>query len=279
MAFTDDSDIFGGLHEDGINLLIRHVMRQRPSLFNYGTRYILDNFEEKPDLLCEQIEASEMVSKYDNPLLGVIDPLGVAPVGDHLALNLLLQITDLQVDFHPGGVFSLPSEIDSLPAQRFAFRARVCGGLGCPPDEFVDEFELPEETDDEEETEPVVPDVDRLLCFCLQAFATGHFEPVEEEDTVQTMLKPVIDEVEIDDLEPVGLENTIECYLRLASQFGLARELGDALAGVIPGILEELDEELGLTLVPATVGGGPSDNPAIEDDELEVFIDLEEVSP
>jgi len=277
LAFTDHSDIFGGLHEDGINLLIRHAMRQRPSMFHHGTRYILDNFEEKPGLLCEEIEASEMVSKYGNPLLSVIEPLGVAPIEDHLALNLLLQITELEIDFHPGSVISLPAELAPLPAQGFAFRARACGGLGCPPDEFIDAFEVPEEPD--EDAEPVVPDVDRLVCFCLQAFATGHFEPVAEDDTVQTMLRPVIDSVEIDDLEPVGLENAIECYLRLAARFGVAKELGDALADVIPGILEDLDEELGLTLAPAPIGGGLAHNPAIEEDQLKVFIDLEEVSP
>ena len=38
MAFTDESDVFGSVHEDGINLVVRHLMRQRPSLFNYATK-------------------------------------------------------------------------------------------------------------------------------------------------------------------------------------------------------------------------------------------------
>ena len=37
MAFTDNCDLFGAVHEDGVNRVIRHIMRQRPSLFNYAT--------------------------------------------------------------------------------------------------------------------------------------------------------------------------------------------------------------------------------------------------
>jgi hypothetical protein len=37
MAFTDNADLFASVGEDGINLVVRHIMRQRPSLVNYGT--------------------------------------------------------------------------------------------------------------------------------------------------------------------------------------------------------------------------------------------------
>jgi hypothetical protein len=37
MAFTDNSDLYGAINEEGINLIAQHIMRQRPSLFNYGT--------------------------------------------------------------------------------------------------------------------------------------------------------------------------------------------------------------------------------------------------
>ena len=130
-----------------------------------------------------------------------------------------------------------------------------------------------------EDAEPVVPEVDALICFCLEVVAIGRFEPVEDEDTLETMLKPSIDQVEVDDLQPVGLESAIECYVRLAAQFGLAQALSDALADVIPGLLEDLDEELGLTVVPAPVAGGLSNNPAIAGNELKIFLNLEEVSP
>ena len=37
MALTDKCDLFGAVHEKGVNRVTRHMMRQRPSLFNYGT--------------------------------------------------------------------------------------------------------------------------------------------------------------------------------------------------------------------------------------------------
>ena len=45
MALTDDCDLFASLHEDGLNKVVRHVMRQRPSLFNYATPDIIANRE------------------------------------------------------------------------------------------------------------------------------------------------------------------------------------------------------------------------------------------
>ena len=36
MAFTDNRELSCAVHEDGVNRVIRHIMRQRPSLFNYA---------------------------------------------------------------------------------------------------------------------------------------------------------------------------------------------------------------------------------------------------
>jgi len=37
MAFTNHSGLFAAVHENAINTTIGHLMRQRPSLFNYAT--------------------------------------------------------------------------------------------------------------------------------------------------------------------------------------------------------------------------------------------------
>ena len=37
MAFTDHSDLFAAVHENGINATIGQLMLQRPSMFNYAT--------------------------------------------------------------------------------------------------------------------------------------------------------------------------------------------------------------------------------------------------
>lgn len=43
MAFTDSCDLYGALHEDGVNRMIRHITRQRPSPFNFATADIAAN--------------------------------------------------------------------------------------------------------------------------------------------------------------------------------------------------------------------------------------------
>jgi hypothetical protein len=42
MAFTDHCDIFIAVLEAGINRVLTHVRRQRPSMFNYGSQAVKD---------------------------------------------------------------------------------------------------------------------------------------------------------------------------------------------------------------------------------------------
>ena len=84
MAFTDRSDIFVAVHENGINQVVRHVMRQRPSLFNYGTELV----ERNRRLLCSPIDAAPAVLAKGNPLISVQNALPIfgtrSPLGDEL---------------------------------------------------------------------------------------------------------------------------------------------------------------------------------------------------
>src|SRR5215208_2054087 len=129
MAFTDNSDLFGAVDEEGINLVVRHLMRQRPSLFNYGTALI----ERNPALLCEPIDPAPAVAQRNNPIVTVVDPLPVLGTSPEVTLNFCFQLTAAEVDFHPGVVIVLPPELaPPLGAQRLAMRLRVRGGLGCP---------------------------------------------------------------------------------------------------------------------------------------------------
>ena len=64
MAFTNHSDLFGSAHEDGIGRVVRHVMRQRPSLLSYGTA----QFEDHPEHLCVKIGSAPEVRRAGNPI-------------------------------------------------------------------------------------------------------------------------------------------------------------------------------------------------------------------
>lgn len=136
MPFTDRSDIFGAVHEEGINRVVEHIMRQRPSLFNYATRF----FRHRPDLLCTPIKAAQKVLDAGNPLFTEQDPLPILGAPIPIGLNYCIQLTDFQIDFHPANTITLPPELAPLPAQRLALRFRACAGIDCPSDEVIADF-------------------------------------------------------------------------------------------------------------------------------------------
>ena len=136
MPFTDRSDLFGAVHEDGINRLVRHIMRQRPSLFNYATPFFHNNVE----LFCAKFEVDERVLKAKNPLFTEQEPIPILGAPVPIGLNFCLQLTDAQIDFHPGNVFGLPPELGRLTDQRFALRLKGCMGMDCPSQEIINEL-------------------------------------------------------------------------------------------------------------------------------------------
>jgi hypothetical protein len=136
MPFTDHSDLFGSVHEAGINLVVRHVMRQRPSLFNYAT----PAFHQRPDLFCQEIDVADSVLEAGNPLFTEMEPLPVFGTPIEVGLNFCIQLTDWEIDFHPGNIFDLPPELGPLKEQSLALHLRACAGLDCPPSDVLEEL-------------------------------------------------------------------------------------------------------------------------------------------
>ena len=81
VALTNHSDFYVAIHDEGINRLVKHVMRKRPSLFNYGTSLVASN----PQLLCQTVDVAPEVLQAGNPLVTVLDALPV--IGTTLGLN------------------------------------------------------------------------------------------------------------------------------------------------------------------------------------------------
>lgn len=73
IPFTDYSDLYRPLRHGGINQLARHVMRQRPSLFNYATQSVA----EQSELLCRQIDSAPADLERKNQLVTIERPLPV----------------------------------------------------------------------------------------------------------------------------------------------------------------------------------------------------------
>lgn len=291
MALTDNSDLYGAIHEEGINRVAQHIMRQRPSLFNYGTALVAAT----PELLCEKIDPAPAVIQKANPLITVEDPLPVLGTNGAVAVDFCFQLTEAQVDFHPGNVITLPPELSPpLGAQHFAINARVCGGLGCPSRDIVDAIPPPPPPEEEGKERPPTKDWERnispsnpvsaavlvappeilpptvlptkeLRCFCLDLFVVGHIEvtgPVGNEE-----LLGKVDGLEIVDIKPDGLENSLECYLNLLLQLVILPRVSFAIPKMIFNILN-------LATITLSASTTVPNNPAIEDDQLKVFIDL-----
>jgi len=138
MAFTDNCDLFAAVHEDGINQVIQHIMRQRPSLFNYASADVTGNRE----LWCHQIDVTKDVSKFANPFFTVMPPFPVIGSDNPLVLTgFCAQLTKALIDFHPGNIINLPAELNPpLKPQRFSLQFIVCGGLVCPSERELDQI-------------------------------------------------------------------------------------------------------------------------------------------
>lgn len=290
LALTSNSDFFISIQDAGINRVVKHVMRQRPSLFNYGTSFLLRN----PELLCQRIDAASEVVQAGNPLITVLDPLPV--IGTNLGLNYCVQLTKGEIDFHPGNIIALPPELNPLASQRLSVHFQVCAGIGCPtgrlplpgklstsvltaarmsaskvdvtdriPKPVLDGVALPGK-------EVVVVPTSKLECFCLDLFATAGAKitgPVGN----QTIL-PSVDGIEIVDLKPEGLENSIECYALLALNQGIIPPLASSISNLAFNFIDLPDDMGKLKVSGSTV---VPNNPAIEQDQLKAFINLDEV--
>lgn len=262
MALTDNCDLFGSVHEDGVNRVARHVMLQRPSLFNYGTAQVAANRK----FWCKQVKVAPDVLNFGNPLMTVVPPLPIADTG--YGVNYCIQLVEAEIDFHKGNVIALPPQLNPpLGPQHFSGRARVCAGLGCPPDEVVDRLPPPPPPSKghERPQKPLTPLPFRKLdCFCIEVFVVGHVDADDDE------LVPRLDGLEIVDITPDGLESSLECYLELLIKLAIVPQLRVA----IPKFVFDILDLATVTLAPTPISAAVPHNPAIEDDRLKVFVDV-----
>lgn len=294
MALTDNCDIFSSFHETAFNNIVLQLQRQRPSLFNYGTI----TFVNHPELLCNQAIIRKIdpeVRTFGNPVVKEQPLLAIPGYNGPFGLEYCLQLAELSIDFHPGNVHTLPPELaPPLAPQHFSIKGRACAGLSCPrtgiltelaPDEpaffpviptgtdFVKQDRPPR--DQPGKDGPIVTTTPRtpfpfnregVICFCLDLFAVLHVERSGGTATPTISLK--LDNLEIVDVTPAGLENATECFLRAM-----------LIMGVLPKVklaLEALMFKVGdvLTIGPTPISAAVPFNPAIEQDQIKVFISL-----
>ena len=283
MAFTDNCDLYVGIHEEGVNRVAQHIMLQRPSLFNYATPDVAGNRE----LWCAAPRFTSDVTHYGNPLFTVLPYLPVLgadspPVG----LGFCVQLARTQVDFHPSNIFGLPPELGpELAEQQLAIELKICGGICCPDPAVLDRIPVTSRAagvttspdlasatysrvPPRRETPPQVPVPGRTECFCLDVVATAHV--AREFINGQERVVCKVDGVEIVDVSPDGLESNMECYIRTTLTLLLRQKLS------IPLSVLFFDFELFGTSVSLTPTPNPpvAHNPAIEEDQLKAFVTM-----
>jgi hypothetical protein len=265
VAFTDNCDLFASVHEDGVNRVISHIRRQRPSWFNYATADIAANRE----LWCSKIDVTGDVVKYKNSFFTIMPPLPILGADSPpLGIGFIAQLTKAEIDFHPGNKFQLPPQLSPpLQPQHFALDFRVCGGLGCASDRELEQIPIggvsPNATFDRGKQQIVLRT--KPICFCLEVFVTGHF-------TLQNgFLLGHVDGIEIVDITPDGLESNLECYLKMCVNAVLREKLAIRMEKLTLSF--PLFDIATITLSPSPNPPVPN-NPAIEEDQLKIFIKM-----
>ena len=258
-----------------MNKIVRHVMRQRPSLFNYATPDIIANRE----LWCQIPDFTVDVTKYGDPVFTELPYLPVIgsdspPIG----LGFTVQFVRFRVDLHPSSVITLPPELGpSLPAQHLALELRVCGAVACPEPKTLDAIPVPKPTGKDPDRPnvppPLVPVPGRLDCFCLDIFLVGHVE--REYIAGEEKLVAKVDGVEIVDVKPDKLEASLECYLRTTVHTLLRQKLAIAWETFF---IDFPLFGLGTVSLSPTPNPPVPHNPAIEEDQLKAFVTMA-VSP
>lgn len=266
MALTDNCDLFASVHEDGVNRIVTHIRRQRPSWFNYATADIADN----PKLWCSQIEATDDVKNHGNPFFTVMSPLPLlgsdAPL---LGIGFVAQLTKALIDFHPGNTIALPAELHPpLQPQHFSLNFRVCGGLGCALEQEIEDIPIGGSSvfaSDRPVPRKPIQLRTRPMCFCLEIFVTGHF-------TLQNgFLVGHVDEIDIVDITPEPLEDNINCYVKMCVNVILREKLAIEMKKLT--LSHPLFDIATITLSPSPNPPIPN-NPAVEDDQIKIFIKM-----
>lgn len=311
MTYTEHSDVYSAVHEDGVNTVIKHLRQKRPSLFNYGTDRVVRSANLRKEFrasfvarrsrgLCAELEYADEVLEWENPLLTEVDPLPVLGTNGVVALDYCFQVADLSIDFSPDDP---PADIGE---QQFAASVVVCAGLACPTEQEFDRvrnevIDLRREhgnalTDPDLREElglPIVPQAESLECFCLGITVIGSVSAtgpgvsgpwLEIPNTPELRVDDIIFETEEQELHmPSGLTGSITCYIRSFVEFSLLPWLSEALANLTPKLPADSLLALDLSGTRATASLPTStdipNNPALEDDQLKVYADLALTGP
>jgi hypothetical protein len=294
VAFTDISDLFASLHEDGINLLLRELMRQAPALFNHATAGFVASEDGEPARLelCERIETWKGFDPEVTPLVTVQPPFVIPGSVPPLGLDFCFQVSRLRIDFPPGDVIDLPAELGpALADETLALAGRVCLGLACPDpdalrlwsdriahDAVLERFRGEREKEPGGPGQPLEP---RLLpargadCFCVDFFALARLEIVPHQlpDPPGGFYRELAIRVagfELVDLAPEGLEAIVECLIEAMLMTVVLPVVRIPFNAVFLGFDGSPVHLLLAPVLPPAVDA----NPSLSKDTMQLFVDV-----
>ncbi len=281
MALTDNSDLMGRFQESAFNNILNEIMLQNPKTFNYATAKVIRTNRYCSPIIMNPILESMGVEKCTEvpklPIIGSLDP--------NLGIDYCAQIKGLKVDFSPSSSIQLPPELGSLALQQFALKGTICAGLGCnqigignwkEKDIFISDVR---KVSKRLSGKKVIAKSTRLKgikkglvftpmeylrmnCFCLSLYAKVVL--VREDSHLKLKLVGI----EIEDIAPLGLENTIECYLKQM----LDNSVFPKLKIAIEDLVFNAGSYFSVSLTP--VSASLPHNPDISNNYLSIFLNI-----
>jgi hypothetical protein len=196
VSLTEVERVFGGVHEDALNDVIKAFCTARPRYLHYGS----------PGFVPATTVAATAMPAIAFP--------GIAG-----GIDWSVAFTIPVVDLHPQ-TSGLPPELGLTPG-RLSVRTAVQICIDCkhrlrPPRD-------PQKSEDRKDEERPHP-VEGEVCAFLEVFGLGHLE-VMNTGAGGGSIRVRIDAVELVDVTPDGLEAVLECLIRML--------LDAALSGVV----------------------------------------------
>lgn len=203
-------------------------------------------------------------------------------------LEYCAQLTKLAIDFHPGQLIQLPPQLNPpLPAQTLALQVQACAAIACPSPRILGELSQHEAErypgldpaaafrDREKRPQPpsrapqALPiNREKIHCFCLDVFALASIR--KDQTPAGPALAIELKGLEIVDIKPDGLEESIECLISATISLGVLPRLRLSVQDIILSLGIYGSLTIGLTPISAQVPF----NPRIANDELAVFVNV-----
>lgn len=266
MALTDNSHVAARINESAFNNIITTFISQRPATFNYATKTIIQSGQScSPINVHPALESKEGFEKWTE-----LKPIAL-PLTDDEYIDYCVQLSELKIDFEPANSIDLPPELGELEEQEISLLGKACAGVACG--QMFRKIDLP---DIEREIDRFkgadfngiikFPGITRLKihCFCLELIAKLK---VKRDNT---HLSLDISGIELRDIKPDGLENSIECIIMKIIEHGVLPQLKIELSALSFGVQDYF------SIAPTPTSQAVPFNPSIKDNNLNIFLNINE---